>query len=92
MIGVLPVLPAVEALGRLRHWTHRAVGIPLTIYRHSEAMREASCADSAACRPGQWPSYDRDIPPWVEDVGDGFSIGYAFQATADLDSSRRLDR
>ena len=40
MIGVLPVLPPVEAVEvRLRHWTHRAVGIPLTIYRHSEAMR-----------------------------------------------------
>ena len=85
MIGVLPVLPPVEAVEvRLRHWTHRAVGIPLTIYRHSEAMR-SHLRQTSGVNPGELPDFDKDIPPWVKDVADRYSINHAFQAKTDLD-------
>ena len=85
MIGVLPVLPPVEAVEvRLRHWTHRAVGIPLTIYRHSEAMR-SQLRQTSGVNPGELPDFDKDIPLWVKDVADRYSINHAFQAKTDLD-------
>ena len=57
MIGVLPVLPPVEKFEiRLRHWAHRAVGIPLTIYRNSETMRR-----SAPAAAGREARRDRNL-------------------------------
>ena len=59
MVGVLPVLPPVEALEvRLRHWRHRFVGIPLTIYRHSEAMR-GQLRRLRGVGPGELPVFDQ---------------------------------
>ena len=87
MVGVLPVLPPVEAVEvRLRHWTHRVVGIPLTIYRHSEAMRGQLRRHAAAVKPGELPDYRQaTIPAWVKDVADPYSINHAFEARDDLD-------
>ena len=85
MVGVLPVLPPVEAVEvRLRHWTHRVVGIPLTIYRHSEAMR-GQLRRLRGVKPGELPDFEKEIPGWVRDIADPFSINYAFEARADLE-------
>jgi hypothetical protein len=67
MIGVLPVLPPVQAIEiRLRRWAHRAVGIPLTIYRHAEAMRLTYRRVIKGGKPGSGPIYDRNkVPPWL---------------------------
>jgi hypothetical protein len=87
MIGVLPVLTPVEAVEiRLRRWTHRAVGIPLTIYRHAEAMRLQYRVIKGA-KPGSGPIYDRDkVPTWLRQaVGDDRAIAEGFEAQWQLD-------
>ena len=92
MVGVLPVLRPVETVEvRLRHWTHQVVGIPLTIYRHSEALRGQRCGGPAASNQGEQPDFDKEIPHWVKDVANPFSVNYAFLAYKVPRMAHRLD-
>lgn len=87
MVGVLPVLKPVEAVEiRLRRWTHRAVGIPLTIYRHAEAMRLQYRMLQGA-RPGAGPVFDGgQVPDWLRRaVGDDRAIAEGFEAREQLE-------
>ena len=87
MIGVLPVLKPIELVEvRLRRWTHRTVGIPLTIYENVGNLQNhiRKMLRGESTEPG--PIHGWDVPTWLRERStDKVGVDYAFEARDQLE-------